>query len=69
MNKKIRVSSKEVETALSKMLDKITKLKAQAKKDRAWLREIIRVYDRTPATVPTEFDSKIVELKKYLKIK
>ena len=38
----------------------------RSKKDRDWLKQIIKVYDRTAATVPTEFDSKIGELRLYL---
>ena len=40
----------------------------QAQKDREWLKDIVKVYDKTSITVPTEFDDKIEELRKYLEV-
>ena len=38
----------------------------QSQQDRDWLKEIVKAYDKTTVTVPTEFDSKIGELRLYL---
>ena len=49
-----------------KLKEEHKQLKKQAIKDRDWLKEIIKAYDPTAVTVPTEFDSKIAELRLYL---
>ena len=38
----------------------------QFQQDSDWLKDIVKAYDPTAVTVPTEFDSKIAELRQYL---
>ena len=51
------------------MQQRYTLLREDLQLDRDWLERIVKVYDRTDITVPTEFDSKIEELRLYLEQK
>ena len=48
------------------MQQRYTLLREDLQLDRDWLERIVKAYDRTTVTVPTEFDSKIEELRLYL---